>query len=684
MDRVLRAAGRAGNTAFSVRAEGRAPTGSGSADHQHSGVRMRPMEQWTKVSHAGDDDSYPPRQAGLIGDYALISDCHSAALVSRHGSIDWCCMPRFDSEPCFGRLLDWQRAGYCRIAPAGERFECVRRYLDDTMVLCTRFKTDTGRAQVFDLLVPTGAAGAPAARQLLRIVVGLEGEVEFDVEVQPRFGFGDIKPWLRRHDTEVFIAVGGSNGLVIWADMGLDFLDKYSLSARIRVGEGDRRRLSLRFSPPERLDEGPGQRPDAHQLDRCLEETTRWWQDWSRRINPSDGDLHPGVRRSAIVLKALTYAPTGAIVAAPTTSLPEGLRGTRTWDYRFSWVRDAAFTATTLVELGCEEEAFRFRRFIERSSAGSAAQFATLYGVDGGRRQQEIELAHLEGYRGAKPVRVGNRASGQIQLDMFGETLELSWLWHRRGHAPSNDYWNFLIDLVDWVCTHWREPDHGIWEMRGEPRNYVYSKVMCWSALNRGIALAEELGRGAPVDRWRQARAQVRAAVETYGYDSQRGIFVQSFEDGYLDAALLRVPRVGFIDYRDERMLRTTAAIQSGLGLEGLLRRYDAPDHLPGTEGAFLACSFWLAECLACQQRTAEARQVFLNSVQTANDLGLFAEQFDPQRGLLWSNFPQGLTHLSYISAALALRQAEQSAGRSPHRPRSRPGQPGSRAAARE
>ena len=610
------------------------------------------------------DKLQPDRQAPPIGDYALISDCHSSALVSRRGSIDWCCMPRFDSEPCFGRLLDWQHAGYCRIAPAEGAFSCARQYLDDTMVLCTRFEVETGRIQVFDLLVLADADTSHSGRQLVRIVEGLEGQVELDVEVQPRFGFGDIKPWLRQQDTDVFIAVGGENGLVICGDMGLRLQDKYSLGARIRVNQGERRHLSIQFSPPELLDDGPKLLPDAQQLDRCLDRTEQWWRHWSSRITTDNQGLPSGVRRSAIILKALNYAPTGAIIAAPTTSLPEGLEGTRTWDYRFSWVRDAAFTATALVELGCEDEAYRFRRFIERSSAGSAAQFGTLYGIDGGRRQQEIELDHLEGYRGATPVRIGNHASRQIQLDVFGETLELSWLWHRRGHAPSNDYWQFLVDLVDRVCAHWRDPDHGIWEMRGEPRHYVHSKVMCWSALNRGITLSVELGRNAPLERWRQARDQVRTAVEDYGYDQKRGIFVQSFDNRYLDAALLRIPGVGFIDYRDERMQRTTDAIQSGLALDGLLKRYDSPDHLPGTEGAFLACSFWLAECLACQQRYAEARSTFDRAAQTANDLGLFSEQYDPQRQLLWSNFPQGLTHLSYITAALALGQADDSAGR--------------------
>ena len=604
----------------------------------------------------------PPHRALPIGDYALISDCHCAALVSRRGSIDWCCMPRFDSEPCFGRLLDWERAGYCSISPAEGSFDCARRYLDDTMVLCTRFDTETGSAQVFDLLVLTDTNKARSDRQVLRIVEGLEGRVELEVNVAPRFGFGDIRPWLRRHDDDVFIAVGGDNGLVICSDMGLTFCDKYSLGARIEVSKGERRRLSVQFSPPEFLDDGPELVPGMRQIDKCLERTEQWWRRWSSRINTHDMGLQAGIRRSAITLKALNYAPTGAIIAAPTTSLPEGLQGTRTWDYRFSWVRDAAFTATALVELGLEDEAYQFRRFIERSSAGSAAQFRTLYGIDGGRRPQEIELDHLEGYRGATPVRIGNHASRQLQLDVFGETLELSWRWHRRGNAPSKNYWEFLVDLVDRVCAHWRDPDHGIWEMRGEPRNYVHSKVMCWSALNRGIALADELDRNAPIERWQQARDQVRDAVEQYGYDRKRGIFVQSFENSYLDAALLRIPAVGFIDYRDERMLSTTAAIQSGLAMDGLLRRYDSPDGLPGTEGAFLACSFWLAECLACQHRQAEARAIFQRAAQTANDLGLFSEQYDPQRQLLWSNFPQGLTHLSYITAALALQQAEATA----------------------
>jgi GH15 family glucan-1,4-alpha-glucosidase len=617
------------------------------------------MQGKLRMNATGRDaaDSPVPDQALPVGDYALISDCRCAALVSRLGSIDWCCMPRFDSEPCFGRLLDWKRAGYCRIAPVESGYESVRRYLEDTMILCTEFRTATGNLQVFDLLV-TEANAATATRRLLRIVEGLQGTVELAVDVQPRFDFGDVKPWLRNHGGEVFTAVGGDKGLVIWGDMGLRKDDRYSLRARMAVGKGERRHLCMQFSSPEVLDGGPGELTDMRQLDDWLERTCRWWHDWSSRISVDDQTQHPGIRRSALVLKALSYEPTGAIIAAPTTSLPEGLQGSRTWDYRYSWVRDAAFTVNALARLGCDDEAYRFRRFIERSAAGSAAQLRTLYGIDGGNRHKEIALDHLAGYRGAAPVRVGNHAASQVQLDVLGETLELSWLWHRRGHAPSDDYWEFLLEVVERACTCWPDPDHGIWEMRGEPHHYVHSKVMCWSALNRGIALAGELGRPAPVDRWRRARDQIRETVEKRGYDAKRGIFVQAFENAYLDAALLRMPGVGFVDYRDERMLRTADAIRSGLNRDGLLMRYDSPDGLPGKEGVFLACSFWLAECFARQGRLEAARAIFERAVGTANELGLFAEQYDPERRQLWSNFPQGLTHLSYITAALTLMAA--------------------------
>lgn len=608
-----------------------------------------------------DGDSYTEstenqQQAAAIDDYALLSDCRSAALVSRHGSIDWCCIPRYDADPCFGLLLD-EGAGYCSIAPDTRAFETTRCYLEDTMVVRTCYETAEGSAYLDDLFVMSENENTPGYSQLLRIVHGVKGEIDLEVKVRPRFAFGEVNPWVRQHAEDVFTAVGGDSGLVINSDMALQASDKYSLKSHVHLEEGDCRHLSLAFALPADLDDGPTHIQDMPALDKALEQTIRWWQRWSGRI---DKEIDaPGIRRSAIILKALSYAPTGAIIAAPTTSLPEGLKGTRTWDYRFSWVRDAAYTADALVELGCEEDAGQFRQFIERTAAGSADQLRTLYGIDGGQRHEEIELDHLQGYGGATPVRVGNHASTQLQLDVLGELLELAWAWYHRGYQSSDDYWTFLVDLVNRVCHQWQEPDHGIWEMRCDPGHYVHSKVLCWSALNRGITMAMETGRDAPLASWRQARDQVREAVETRGYDDKRGIFVQTFDNHYLDAALLRLPRVGFIDYKDERMLRTCDAVWEGLDMDGLLRRYNSPDGLPGEEGAFLPCSFWLAECLAYQDRVDDAFQVFDRARKTANDLGLFAEQYDPERERLWSNFPQGLTHLSYINAALALHQRD-------------------------
>lgn len=599
------------------------------------------------------------RQAPPIADYALLGDCRGAALVSRDGSIDWCCLPRFDAEPCFGRLLDWGNGGHWSIAPTVGECALSRTYVEGTLVLCTSFDTGTGRARLFDFMtVPSDSSSAELFPQrVIRIVEGIEGSIDFEMHLLPRFNFGDLKPWIRRHDEGLFTAVGGDHGLVIAGDTGIGQPDKYTLHARFRLQAGERKRFMVEFRAPAVLDDGPGSSLTAEEFDRSLDDTLRWWKKWSAKVHAEDEGQAVGVGRSALVLKALSFAPTGAIIAAPTTSLPEGLQGTRTWDYRLSWVRDASFTADALIDLGCEEEAFRFRRFVERSSAGSAQQVQTLYGIDGARRLSEFTLDHLPGYRGAAPVRVGNQAAHQIQLDVLGEMLELSWIWHRHGHSPDDEYWQFLVELVDRVSVHWSDADHGIWEMRGEPQHYVYSKVMCWSALNRGIALAQELHREVPVKRWARAREQVRKAVEHKGYNPQRGIFIQAFERDYLDAALLRLPLTGFIDYDDERMLRTVEAIRAGLDADGLLRRYDSPDDLPGPEGAFLPCSFWLTECLVGQGRLEEARQVFDRTVATANDLGLFSEQYDFQRNQLLANFPLGLTHLSHISAALALQR---------------------------
>jgi GH15 family glucan-1,4-alpha-glucosidase len=418
-------------------------------------------------------------------------------------------------------------------------------------------------------------------------------------------------------------------------------------------------RLSLRYCMPELIDTGSISDLDADALDRRLEETIRWWREWASKITLDSRD-EAAVRRSGLVLKALTYAPTGAIVAAPTTSLPEALGGQRNWDYRYAWVRDSSFSSRAFAELGCVEEADAFRSFVMRSAAGHAEELQVVYGVGGERRLSDQPLRELAGYRGSAPVRVGNSATGQRQLDAYGELVNLNWRWHRRGHSPSDDDWRFLMSLIEHAAERWKRPDRGLWEWPGEPDHFVHSKVMCWSALDRGIRLADECMRRAPTRRWKKVRDQVRRVIDRRGYDRRRGVYVQAFDRPELDASLLLLPRVEFVAWDDERMLRTVAAIRDELGADdGLLYRYRRDDGVEGDEGAFLCCSFWLVECLARAGELAEARSVFEKAFATANDLGLLAEEADPASGELLGNFPQALTHLSHIDAAVALAESE-------------------------
>lgn len=595
-----------------------------------------------------------PRKYPPIADYGFIGDCHSTALVSRAGSIDWCCMPRFDADPCFGRLLGWDNGGFCAVGPT-RPFSTTRAYRDKTLVLVTTFRTADGEARLLDFFAARRGGRANPRHQLLRILEGVAGEVEFSVEICPRFDFGEIRPAILRQGESRYSAVGSNQGLLVSGDIELAVSERHDLTARVRVAAGERRRLSIEFFPPEILGGPPADAPGPEILDGRLDETVKWWQDWAGKIRFDDGP-GVGVLRSATVLRALGYAPTGAIIAAPTASLPEAPGAERNWDYRFSWIRDSIFTVRALADLGCEAEADRFRHFIQRTSAGNAEDLQVLYGVDGKRRLTETTLGHLEGYRGAAPVRIGNAAERQFQADMYGELLDLAWRWAERGHSLDREYWEFLVDIVETAARRWREPDRGIWEMRTRKRHFVHSKVLCWAALQRGIGLAERFGLPAPLARWRETRDAIRAAVEKRGYDERRGVFVQMFGADHLDAALLLLPQVEFVDWRDERMVRTADAIFDELGEKGLVRRYRCDDGLNGTEGAFLPCSFWLAECFARQGRTGMARRVFGRACRCANDLGLFSEEY-AGRSML-GNFPQGLTHLSHISAALALRDA--------------------------
>lgn len=611
-----------------------------------------------------------PEQPG-VGDYGFIADCHSAALVSRSGAIDWCCMPRIDSSPCFARLLDWENGGFCQIQPQGS-WQTSRCYLRESLVLETRFSHDRFEVRLLDFFPMRKGGRHNPYQQILRIVEGCRGEAEMELRFQPRFDYGAIRPWIRQVDDH-YLALGGNTGLLISGSFDFELDDRHNLSGRCRVREGERRFVSLQYGFPENLDDGLISPPVPEDLEDRLETTLAWWDRWAGQ-GQETALTSPLVKRSALVLKGLSNAASGAIAAAATTSLPEGPDGRRNWDYRYSWVRDSSFTVRTLAELGFRREADGFRRFMERSCAGSAEELQILFGVGGERRLHEYEIAELAGFRGIAPVRVGNGAEAQVQLDVFGELLDMAWNWHQRGQSPDDDYWEFLVELVDKAARIWRNPDRGIWEMRGEGRHFVLSKAMCWVALDRGIRLAEDLKRKAPLERWRDNQRQIRAAIYSQGVDKDRGVFIQAFDRPVMDASLLLLPVFGFVEAGDELMVATVRAIRADLEVGGLLRRYPPNEDGLGKEGVFLACSFWLAECLVLQGDLEEARRVFERAAETGNDLGLFSEEYDPQGGAMLGNFPQGLTHLSLIAAAVAIEYGKRPAfsGPSQGRPKDR------------
>jgi len=598
-------------------------------------------------------DSYPP-----LSDYGYIADCHAAALISRSGSIDWCCIPRMDSRSCFARLLGWETGGYCRISPQPP-FETTRKYLKNTLILETTFRSESGTIRLLDFFPMREGGEHEPYSQILRIAEGLEGKMELSVRIVARFDYGAVKPWIRTRNDGGFVAIGGSDGLLLSGDFIMSVSNRHDIVGESVIEKGQRLYLSMLWRKPESLEESLEEIPEVSELERRLKETAAWWRKWASQ-GKLEGPYASCVMTSALVLKGLSNAPTGAIAAAATTSIPESPGGSRNWDYRFTWVRDSAFSVRSLRELGFRKEADGFRRFIERSAAGSAEELQILFGLGGERRIQEIEIPELEGYRGASPVRIGNAARKQVQLDVYGELLDLAWRWHGLGNSPDDDYWEFLVELINGAAVNWKEPDAGIWEMRGKPRHFVHSKVMCWSALDRGIKLAGELGRKGPLAEWKKARDEIRQAVEAKGYDRERGVFIQSFDNHQMDASLLLLPLAEFLDYKDERMIRTAEVVRRELSEDGLIRRYPADrDGMEGREGVFLACSFWLAECLARQGKEADAHAVFQRTLSTGNDLGLFSEEYDTSSGEMLGNFPQGLTHLSLIAAAVALAEVK-------------------------
>jgi GH15 family glucan-1,4-alpha-glucosidase len=604
-----------------------------------------------------DPERYPS-----IGDYAFIGDCHSAALISSSGSIDWCCMPRFDSESCFGRVLDWEKGGYCQIYPDVKDPTIHRQYIKDTMVLQTTYTSGENSVKVVDFLAMRAGGKHQPRNQVVRIINGLRGSLLFKIVVAPRFTYGLSRPWIRREGDNLHSAIGSSEALVIYCDHALDIVDDHELACAVDVKEGDCIALSITYIDPATLDQEPRPPYDRSILAAQLNESIEWWTAWSSQIKVA-GEHRDAVVRSALVLKALTYAPTGAIIAAPTTSMPAAIGGARNWDYRYSWIRDLTWSLSALGAIGCTWEADKFRQFIMRSAAGCPSELQIMYGICGERRITEIELDHLEGFRKSAPVRIGNDTYRGFHNDVYGELVSVIWDWHKRGTSPNEDYWRFLKNLVNIAIENSAKPDRGLWEIRGEPLHFVYSKVMCWSAIDRGIKLAQECQHQELIAEWQIARDRLREEIEEHGFDQKRGCFRQAYGNDALDGALLLLPRTGFVDWNDPKMVGTTQAVVEELADgNGLVRPYNleqTDDGMHDPVSAFFACSFWLVECLAKQGHKEEANELFKNVSARSNELGLFSENFDPQSGELLGNFPQGLSHLAHISAAVSLSSGE-------------------------
>ena len=592
--------------------------------------------------HAGP---YPP-----ISDYALVGDCHGGALVSRDGSVDWCAFHRFVASPVFARILDWDRGGHFRIAPRDD-YVVSRRYLPGTNVLETRFETDTGAITLTDC-VPVSRGGGHPEHRLLRVVRCVLGRVPVRVEFEPRFDYGLTAPRLEPVDESLAVVYGGSDALVLQSELPIEHADLSTCTLGRTLREGERAFVALTYQLPHELDP---ERLAGYDVERMVAETAAWWEEWSARCT-YEGPYREQVVRSALVLKALTNAPTGAIVAAATTSLPEEVGGERNWDYRYSWLRDSSLTLNALFALGYTEEAEAYMGWLKRTTAGRAEELQIMYGVGGERFLPEVELEHLEGYRGSRPVRIGNGAARQFQLDVFGELLDAAWMYRVHGGRIDDVFWELLADVAGVVLGRWREPDQGIWEIRGEPRHFTYSKVMAWVALDRAIRIGELDGREVD-ETWVEAREEIRALVERQGVHPERG-FTQSFGDaGKLDASNLMIPIVGFVPHDDPRARATAERIAEELSVEGFVYRYvtDGVDGLSGDEATFAICSFWLVECLARAGETARARELFERLLAACNDVGLLAEEIDPRTGELIGNFPQAFSHLGLVQAAIAL-----------------------------
>jgi GH15 family glucan-1,4-alpha-glucosidase len=587
--------------------------------------------------------------ASRIEDYALIGDCRSAALVARDGSIDWLCWPRFDSEACFAALLGTPDNGRWLIAARNADARVSRRYRPNTLVLETCFETDEGSVKLVDFM-PIDGGPNPA---VVRLVIGERGRVAMHTELVLRFGFGAIVPWVTRLEDGTLRAIAGPDMVALHTPVHLKGQNMTTVGD-FTVSAGEIVPFVLTYAPSHLA------LPEPRVPQVALKATETHWRDWAAHCRPA-GQWSDVVVRSLITLKALTYAPTGGIVAAPTTSLPEQFGGARNWDYRFCWLRDATLTLITLLTAGFHDSALAWNEWLLRAVAGSPEQIQIMYGLGGERRIIEWEASWLAGYERSQPVRIGNAAHRQLQLDVFGEVMDAAHQARRSGLATHESGWQVQLALLDYLARIWQEPDEGIWEVRGGRKQFTHSKVMAWVAFDRAIKSAEMFGFDGPVDRWRALRAEIHATVCREGYDAERGSFVQSFGSKELDANLLVIPSVGFLPVEDPRVRGTIAAIERELLVDGFVMRYRTEtrvDGLPPGEGAFLACSFWLVDVYVLQGRQAEAERMFKRLVALCNDLGLLSEEYDVRRGRLAGNFPQAFSHVALVVTAYNLTQS--------------------------
>jgi GH15 family glucan-1,4-alpha-glucosidase len=584
-----------------------------------------------------------------IEDYAFLSDTQTGALVSRDGCVDWLCFPRFDSPACFASLLGEKKNGHWRFCPEEKIDKTHRQYRDDTLILETELEMKSGAVRLIDFMPPRGEDP-----DIVRIIEGLRGEVRMEMELIIRFDYGQIVPWVRKRHGGLE-AIAGPDGLILRTPIETRGVDLTTI-AEFTVKKGERVPFVLTWFASHK--EPPRQINPEH----ALRDTEKYWSEWAKqcwRAGPWQG----GVVRSLITLKGLTYAPTGGIVAAATTSLPEQIGGVRNWDYRYCWLRDATFTLFSLLRAGYREEAKSWRQWLLRAIAGSPAQMQIMYGVRGERRLDEREIPWLSGYENSKPVRIGNAAAQQFQLDVYGEILAAMWQADRAGIKMEEPDWALMVELMKFLESNWQKPDEGIWEVRGGSKHFTHSKMMAWVAFDRAVKLVEECGCAANehYERWQKIRDQIHDEVCARGYNVEKKAFTQYYGSDAMDASLLMMPLTGFLPITDERVGSTIEAIERELMQDGLVLRYrpqeEKVDGLPGREGVFLPCSFWLADCLHLIGRKKEARELFERLLDLRNDLGLLSEEYDPREKRQLGNFPQAFTHVALVNTARILSE---------------------------